>query len=121
MMAAFGLTEDQIAQFLYISKPTLRRHYRHELDVGHVKANVAVANNLFRLATKDDIRAFPAARFWLTCRGGWRETNNGSGEATADSPAAGKKEQASAKAAAVADSGGVFAPSAPPKLVVNNE
>lgn len=73
MMAAFGNTEEQICQIINISKPTLRLHYREELDIGFVKASNAVAMNLWRQATKDDPKAFPAMAFWLKCRAGWSE------------------------------------------------
>lgn len=71
MMAAFGNTEEQICMILEISKPTLRLHYRPELDIGFVKASNAVSANLWRQATKDDFKAVPAAQFWLECRAGW--------------------------------------------------
>lgn len=74
MMAAFGNTEPQIAQLMRISLPTLRLHYREELDLGHLKATNAVAMNIFRMATKkDDPRAIQAAMFWMKCRAGWSE------------------------------------------------
>lgn len=73
MMAAFGNTEDQISQILGITPPTLRAHYRAELDIGFVKASNAVAHNLWRQATKDDAKSVQAAMFWLKCRAGWSE------------------------------------------------
>ena len=33
-----------------IDPKTLRKHYRHELDHGHTKANAKVAENLYRKA-----------------------------------------------------------------------
>ncbi len=73
MMAAFGNTEDQMSMILGITAPTLRKHYERELQNGFVKANNAVAMNLFRQATKDDVRASNAAMFWLKMRAGWHE------------------------------------------------
>jgi hypothetical protein len=89
MMAAFGNTEDQIASILGISKPTLLTHYRAELDFGHVKANNAVAANIFRQATKDDAKSVEAAKFWLKTRAGWSEY----APAPPKEPPLGKKEQ----------------------------
>ena len=43
---------------------SLRRHYRHELDHGHAKANAKVAENLFRKATGDGRESVTAAIFW---------------------------------------------------------
>ena len=54
---------------------TLRKHYRGELDHGHVKANAKVAENLYRKATGDGREAVIAAIFWLKTRAGWKETH----------------------------------------------
>ena len=73
MMAAFGNTEGQIARIVGVSEPTLRLHYRCELDNGHVRANNMVAMNHFKQATNDDPKSVQAAQFWLKTRAGWRE------------------------------------------------
>jgi hypothetical protein len=52
----------------------MRKHYRDELDTGHIKATAKVAEILFRKATTDGSQAVTAAIFWLKTRGGWRET-----------------------------------------------
>ena len=101
MLASFGNTEDQIAQIVGISHPTLRRHYKQCLELGHIKANNAVAKNLFRQAIKDDQRAFPAIKFWLNCRAGWSEY---APPPAALEPKPGKKEQAQ-RAADTAEEG----------------
>jgi hypothetical protein len=54
---------------------TLRKHYPAELDHGHVKANVRVAESLYRKATGEGREAVVAAIFWLKARAGWRETS----------------------------------------------
>ena len=38
-MAGYGVRETDIAGLIGIDPKTLRKHYRHELDHGHVKAN----------------------------------------------------------------------------------
>ena len=38
-MAGYGVPEPDIARVLHIDPKTLRKHYREELDNGHVKAN----------------------------------------------------------------------------------
>ena len=73
MMAAFGNSQPQIAAIIGVSEPTLVLHYSAELESGHVKANNAVAANLFKQATKDDPKSVQAAQFWLKCRAGWSE------------------------------------------------
>ena len=64
-----------IAGVVGIDAKTLRKHYRDELDHGHVKANVRVAENLYRKATGEGCESVIAAIFWLKTRAGWRETN----------------------------------------------
>ena len=49
-MAGYGVPETDIARVLGIDPKTLRRHYREELDTGHVLANAKVAESLFRKA-----------------------------------------------------------------------
>ena len=38
-MAGYGIPEPDIARVIGIDPKTLRKHYRTELDTGHVKAN----------------------------------------------------------------------------------
>ena len=52
-LAAYGVPQDEIGMVIGISKPTLERHYRDELDRGEVEANAKVAESLFRKATGD--------------------------------------------------------------------
>ena len=90
-MAAYGIPEDDIARVIAVDPKTLRKHYRDELDLGHVKANAKVAENLYRIATGTGREAVTAALFWLKTRAGWSEY------APAPPPVAkplGKKEQA---------------------------
>ena len=74
-MAGYGVPEADIAGVVGISPKTLRKHYRSELDHGHVKANAKVAENLYRKATGDGREAVIAAIFWLKTRAGWKETS----------------------------------------------
>jgi hypothetical protein len=74
-MAGYGVPESDIAGVVGVSPKTLRKHYRSELDHGHVKANAKVAENLFRKATGEGREAVIAAIFWLKTRAGWKETS----------------------------------------------
>ena len=74
-MAGYGIPADDIALSLDISAPTLRKHYRRELDLGHVKANSAVAQSLYKKALADGASSVTAAIFWLKTRAGWKETS----------------------------------------------
>lgn len=73
-MAAYGIPELDIARVLSIDAKTLRKHYRDELDTGHVKATAKVAESLYRKAIGDGHQSVAAAIFWLKTRGRWRET-----------------------------------------------
>ena len=73
-MAGYGIPAADICLSVGVSPMTLRKHYRHELDIGHVKANSAVAQSLFKKATGDGAQCVTAAIFWAKTRMGWRET-----------------------------------------------
>ena len=73
-MAGYGMPETDIAAAIGIDAKTLRKHYRSELDLGHIKANSAVAQSLFRKATGEGPQSVTAAIFWLKTRARWKET-----------------------------------------------
>lgn len=73
-MSGFGLAQDKIARIVGITEPTLRKHYRNELDLGTDKANSLVADSLFRKAVGSGPSSVTAAIFWLKTRAGWKET-----------------------------------------------
>lgn len=73
-MAGYGVPGDDIALSIGITKPTLNKHYRRELDTGRIKANAAVAQSLYKKATGDGSQAVTAAIFWAKTRMGWKET-----------------------------------------------
>jgi len=68
-MVGLGLTQEQIAKILNIAESTLKKYFREELDNGEAKANSAVAQNLFGIATSRAI-------FWMKTRGKWKEINH---------------------------------------------
>src|SRR4051812_10489416 len=72
-MAGCGGPEADIAVVIGIAPKTLRKHFREELDTGHIKANAKVAGNLYRIANGSGREAVTAAIFWLKVRAGWRE------------------------------------------------
>jgi hypothetical protein len=95
MLAAMGVPDYDIAKLLQLSSPTMRKHFWHELEVGHIESTAKVAQSLYKQATDPVKPNVTAAIFWLKCRGGWREDGG------AD---VGKKEQQHATAL-VADRG----------------
>jgi hypothetical protein len=74
-LAGYGVPEAEISGMIGIDPKTLRKHYRHELDFGHTKANAKVAENLYRKATGEGRESVIAAIFWLKARGGWKEVS----------------------------------------------
>lgn len=72
-MSAYGIPEADIARVLGIDAKTLRKHYRDELDLGAVKANSRMAENLYRKAMGDGPQAVTATIFWLKTRARWKE------------------------------------------------
>ena len=83
-MAAYGVPEASISRVVGIDPNTLRKHYREELDSGHVKANAKVAENLYRKATGDGRESVVAAIFWLKTRARWKETTVNEVSVTSD-------------------------------------
>lgn len=69
-MTARGADQAEIIALLGISKPTLRKYYRRELDTGASRANNVVAGSLFKKCKAGDTIA---CIFWLKTRAGWRE------------------------------------------------
>ena len=75
-MSAYGISEEEVARTIGehgIDPKTLRKHFRHALDIGATKANSAVAQTAYQMATSGKCPA--ATMFWLKCRAGWKETN----------------------------------------------
>ena len=68
-----GVTQKLIAQILKISEPTLRKHFREELDTSKARANAVISQSLFKLAREGNVTA---QIFWLKTQAGWKETNH---------------------------------------------
>lgn len=113
-LAGMGVPHTDIAIVLQISTPTLRRHFRVELDSGAIEANAKVAQSLFKQATDSSRPSVVACIFWLKTRAGWSETGAEPRTPREDPP--GKKEQQN-RAARVAQKGteweGLLTPGAP--------
>ena len=75
-MAGYGIPELGIARVIGVDPKTLRKHYRSELDLGHIKANSAVAQSLFKKATGDGPQSVTAAIFWAKTRMGWKRPSS---------------------------------------------
>jgi len=75
VLSGYGLTQEQIASMLSISRNTLTKYYYEELQMGKAQANSKVAENLFKIATSSTNGSVTAAIFWLKCQAGWKDTN----------------------------------------------
>ena len=104
-MVGMGMTQDEICAVIGVSKPTLHKYYRADLDVGAAEANAAVAQSLFKQATNAEKPNVIAAIFWLKARAGWRDADPREG--------LGKKEQKQAAAEEVSNAGRFGAQKAP--------
>jgi len=71
-MAGYGVPPADISIVIGVSLPTLRLYYQHDLDTAAIRANSAVAQSLFHMATKGQNVA--AAIFWCKVRLRWHET-----------------------------------------------
>ena len=71
-LSAYGVTHDEIALYIKVSKPTLYKFYGDELRLGKIKANTRIAEKLYDMAKNGDRTA---CIFWLKTRAGWRETS----------------------------------------------
>jgi hypothetical protein len=72
-LSGVGVPQDDICHIIDITKPTLHKYYRRELDLGMAEANAKVAGSLFNQAVSGNTAA---AIFWSKARMGWRETSN---------------------------------------------
>ncbi|VVD29172.1 hypothetical protein [Paraburkholderia dioscoreae] len=76
-LVAFGIPVEEMVVFVCnkagkpISLPTLRKHFALELKQGRLKANVKVAQSLFKKAIAGDTAS---TIFWLKTRAGWKES-----------------------------------------------
>ena len=73
MMVGFGIIQDDIATSLNITKPTLHKHFRRELDTGMIEASFGVARALYENATRHNNTT--AQIWWTKARMGWKSTD----------------------------------------------
>ena len=112
-MASYGIPHDDIARVIGITKPTLEKWYRYELDTAHVKANSMVAQSLFQKATGNGNGAVAACIFWLKVRAHWVEPKPW------DEAPVGRKEQLQQAAATAGGASTEWADNLDPEIRAN--
>ena len=96
-MAGAGIPEEDMARVVLnpqtnagISPMTLRKHFRDELDRGHTKANLNVAQGLYKNATTATPTypgGIPLAQiFWLKTQARWRTVDKAEPPGAPSSP-----------------------------------
>jgi hypothetical protein len=73
VLAGMAIPQEDIAHALGITKTTLRKHYRAELDRGGAKVQAKLVANLLTIAGGKDGTALKAITFVLQCRFGWSQ------------------------------------------------
>ena len=72
MMTLNGVKQDEQARALRMSKTTLTKHFREELDLGKIVTTANVAGAWYRNAMDGNVSA---QIFWMKAQGGWREAD----------------------------------------------
>jgi hypothetical protein len=69
-MIGYGIPEFDVARVLGITVATMFKYYRNEIETAAIRANAAVAQSLWRMATNGNVAA---AIFWAKTRMRWTE------------------------------------------------
>jgi hypothetical protein len=77
-LALNGVAQGRIAEHVGVSEPSLRKHYRRELDLATEAVCARVAKNLIRIASTGSGNAAVQG-----AKGGWRDIEKGSDQIVA--------------------------------------
>ena len=72
-LSGYGIPTEKIASVMGISRPTLLKAYRSEIDRGAAVVEAKLIGNLLRLSGGSDGTALKAIMFSLQCRFGWSQ------------------------------------------------
>ena len=70
-LISVGITQEQVAMVIGITKPTLEKHFRDELDTAMIKAHSKIGKKIFALAMAGDKTLLI---FYAKTQMGWKET-----------------------------------------------
>lgn len=73
-LSALDIPPGEIAGIIGVSRETLRKHYRQELETGLARMIAHVGANLLKATGRTGAHATRASMFLLQARGGWRTT-----------------------------------------------
>jgi hypothetical protein len=77
-LAKMGLTMDEIADTLGVSKRWLQLNHKHDIQYGRQIANALVVENLYQQAMKDQPSSIQAGIYLTKARMGWRDKDEDS-------------------------------------------
>jgi hypothetical protein len=67
VLSSFGIRQEDIATRVGLRSPkTLRKHFRKELDLGRIEADIRVGKTLYQLATSG--KCIATTIYWEKCR-----------------------------------------------------
>lgn len=72
-LVGIGTPQADICKVMQISKPTLRKHFKDEIAMGQLEADIAIRQSLFRMATSKTKPVPSAAIFLAKVRLGMKE------------------------------------------------
>ncbi|MGF6633539.1 hypothetical protein [Paraburkholderia sp. MM6662-R1] len=72
-LVGIGVPQADICKVMQISKPTLRKHFKSEIETGQLEADIALRQSLFRMATSKTKPAPGVAIFLAKVRLGMKE------------------------------------------------
>jgi hypothetical protein len=118
VLAAGGMMQDDIADAVGVSAPTLRKYFRPELGKGAARQRAMVLGSLAAQAKKGNVSAANAYLAQIDKHSAAAAMRTR--ERSPAPPRKGKKEERQDAAASVADAGGKYAPASAPRLLIDN-
>lgn len=120
VLSAGGLGQDDIADAVGISAPTLRKYFRPELGMAAARQKAAVLQQLAGAAAKGNVSAMKAYLAEIEKHRADARIRDRERPSQPNGVRPGKKEQRQEAASRIAGIGGKFAPPPAPTLVVDN-
>jgi len=73
-LAMEGRTQEEIAEMIGLSQPTLRKYYRQEIDKAKMVADAQVVQTAYKMAVSGESASM--TRYWLNCNtDSWEKTD----------------------------------------------